>query len=222
MPASARCRPDGSIGLRLYYKPLVLLIWIGAVVMARGGALSLTRPAPAHRRAGAREGRAAMRGSGGVGRCASCSRLDRGAGLFGSPAFAVQPDEVLKDPALEKRAREISAGLRCLVCQNQSIDDSDAPLAKDLRLLVRERLVAGDSDDAGARFPRRSATASSCCCKPAFGAHTLLLWLTPALVLILGGIGAYAALRRRPQSATAALDADEERKLEELLKRDQV
>src|ERR671920_2299504 len=66
--------------------------------------------------------------------------------MFGSAALAVQPDEVLKDPVLEHRAREISAGLRCLVCQNQSIDDSDAPLAKDLRVLVRERLTAGDSD----------------------------------------------------------------------------
>ena len=67
-------------------------------------------------------------------------------------AFAVQPDEVLKDPVLERRAREISSGLRCLVCQNQSIDDSDADLARDLRLLVRERLSAGDTDRAGARF----------------------------------------------------------------------
>src|SRR5918911_5442356 len=66
--------------------------------------------------------------------------------LLATPAFAVQPDEILKDPALEHRARDISAGLRCLVCQNQSVDDSDAPLAKDLRVLVRERLQAGDSD----------------------------------------------------------------------------
>ncbi|MDF2974910.1 MAG: cytochrome, partial [Microvirga sp.] len=72
--------------------------------------------------------------------------------LVSGSAFAVQPGEVLKDPALEKRAREISAGLRCLVCQNQSIDDSDAQLAKDLRLLVRERLVAGDTDDEVERF----------------------------------------------------------------------
>jgi cytochrome c-type biogenesis protein CcmH len=141
--------------------------------------------------------------------------------VFGSAAFAVQPDEVLKDPVLEKRAREISAGLRCLVCQNQSIDDSDAQLAKDLRLLVRERLVAGDTDEQVHDFLVQRY-GEFVLLKPAFGTHTLLLWLTPALVLILGGIGAYAALRRRPQSATAALDADEERKLEELLKRDQV
>jgi len=140
--------------------------------------------------------------------------------VFGSAAFAVQPDEVLKDPVLEKRAREISAGLRCLVCQNQSIDDSDAQLAKDLRLLVRERLVAGDTDGQVHDFLVQRY-GEFVLLKPAFGAHTLLLWLTPALVLILGSIGAYAALRR-PQSAAAALDADEEKKLEELLKRDQV
>ena len=141
--------------------------------------------------------------------------------VFNSAAFAVQPDEVLKDPGLEKRAREISAGLRCLVCQNQSIDDSDAQLAKDLRLLVRERLVAGDTDGQVHDFLVQRY-GEFVLLKPAFGTHTLLLWLTPALVLILGGIGAYAAMRRRPQGAAAALDADEERKLEELLKRDQV
>ena len=98
---------------------------------------------------------------------------------------------------------------------------SVAQLAKDLRLLVRERLVAGDTDEQVHDFLVQRY-GEFVLLKPAFGAHTLLLWLTPALVLILGGIGAYAALRRRPQSAAAALDADEERKLEELLKRDQV
>ncbi len=116
----------------------------------------------------------------------------------------MQPDEVLKDPALEKRAREISAGLRCLVCQNQSIDDSDAHLAKDLRLLVRERLMAGDTDDQVHDFLVQRY-GEFVLLKPAFGTHTLLLWLTPALVLILGGIGAYVALRRRPQAATGRL-----------------
>ena len=74
----------------------------------------------------------------------------------GSPSYAVQPDEILSDPTLEARARHLSAGLRCLVCQNQSIDDLDAPLARDLRLLVRERLTAGDSDEAVTRFHRRA------------------------------------------------------------------
>jgi cytochrome c-type biogenesis protein CcmH len=140
--------------------------------------------------------------------------------LFGGSAFAVQPDEVLKDPALEKRARTISAGLRCLVCQNQSIDDSDAQLAKDLRLLVRERLVAGDTNDAVENFLVQRY-GEFVLLKPTFGTHTLLLWLTPALVLVLGGLGAYAAMRRRPQPAAASLDEEERKALENLLKRDQ-
>ena len=140
--------------------------------------------------------------------------------LFSASAFAVQPNEVLKDPALERRAREISAGLRCLVCQNQSIDDSDAQLAKDLRLLVRERLVAGDTNDQVESFLVQRY-GEFVLLKPTFGAHTLLLWLTPALVLILGGIGAYAAMRRRPQAPAATLDDAEREALETLLKRDQ-
>ncbi|MBB3018565.1 cytochrome c-type biogenesis protein CcmH [Microvirga lupini] len=140
--------------------------------------------------------------------------------LFSGSAFAVQPGEMLKDPALEKRARTISAGLRCLVCQNQSIDDSDAQLAKDLRLLVRERLVAGDTNDQVESFLVQRY-GEFVLLKPTFGTHTLLLWLTPALVLVLGGIGAYAAMRRRPQPATAALDEEERTALENLLKRDQ-
>jgi cytochrome c-type biogenesis protein CcmH len=139
--------------------------------------------------------------------------------LFSGSAFAVQPNEVLKDPALEKRAREISAGLRCLVCQNQSIDDSDAQLAKDLRLLVRERLVAGDTDEEVESFLVQRY-GEFVLLKPTFGAHTLLLWLTPALVLVLGGLGAYTALRRRPQPAAASLDEEERKALETLLKRD--
>ncbi|WP_134497680.1 cytochrome c-type biogenesis protein [Microvirga pakistanensis] len=138
--------------------------------------------------------------------------------VFSLSALAVQPDEVLKDPALEKRAREISSGLRCLVCQNQSIDDSDAQLAKDLRLLVRERLVAGDSDQQIHDFLVQRY-GEFVLLKPTFSAHTLLLWLTPVLVLVLGGIGAYAALRQRPQ-AQARLDEEEQKALEALLKRD--
>ena len=139
--------------------------------------------------------------------------------LFSDVVFAVQPDEVLKDPALEKRAREISSGLRCLVCQNQSIDDSDAQLAKDLRLLVRERLVAGDTDGQVRDFLVQRY-GEFVLLKPTFRTHTLLLWLTPALVLVLGGIGAYAAMRRRPRVAPA-LDAEEQKALDDLLKRDQ-
>lgn len=137
---------------------------------------------------------------------------------FSGPAFAVQPGEALKDPVLEERARNLSAGLRCLVCQNQSIDDSDAQLAKDLRLLVRERLLAGDTDQQVRDFLVQRY-GEFVLLKPTFGAHTLLLWLAPALVLVLGGIGAYAALRRRPQAA-AALSEEEQKALEALLKQD--
>jgi cytochrome c-type biogenesis protein CcmH len=139
--------------------------------------------------------------------------------LFSGAALAVQPDEVMKDPALEQRARNLSSGLRCLVCQNQSIDDSDAQLAKDLRLLVRERLVAGDTDEEVRGFLVRRY-GEFILLRPTFGAHTLLLWLTPALVLVLGGIGAYAALRRRP-AKDQALDDEEQKALEALLKQDQ-
>jgi cytochrome c-type biogenesis protein CcmH len=137
--------------------------------------------------------------------------------VIGTAAHAVQPDEVLKDPALEQRARHISAGLRCMVCQNQSIDDSDAPLAKDLRLLVRERLQAGDTDRQVEDFLVRRY-GEFVLLKPTFGTHTLLLWLAPALVLVLGAIGAFAALRRRPPSA-AVLDPDEQAALDALLER---
>ncbi|KLK92702.1 cytochrome C [Microvirga vignae] len=134
-------------------------------------------------------------------------------------AFAVQPDEVLNDSALEKRAREISAGLRCLVCQNQSIDDSDAQLAKDLRLLVRERLMAGDTDQQVRDFLVQRY-GEFVLLKPTFSRHNMLLWLTPVLVLVLGGIGAYAVLRRRPQ-APETLNEEERKALEALLRRDQ-
>ncbi|PVE25565.1 cytochrome c-type biogenesis protein CcmH [Microvirga sp. KLBC 81] len=139
--------------------------------------------------------------------------------VFSASAFAVQPDEVLKDPALEKRAREISSELRCLVCQNQSIDDSDAQLAKDLRLLVRERLVAGDTDQQVRDFLVQRY-GEFVLLKPTFSSHNLLLWLTPVLVLVLGGIGAYAVIRRRPQ-APETLNEEEQKALEALLRRDQ-
>lgn len=138
---------------------------------------------------------------------------------FSAPVLAVQPSEVLKDPALEKRARDISAGLRCLVCQNQSIDDSDAQLAKDLRLLVRERLTAGDTDQQVRDFVVQRY-GEFVLLKPVFKAETLLLWLTPALVLVLGVAGLYAALRRRPQQAAVALNEEEQKALQALLERD--
>jgi cytochrome c-type biogenesis protein CcmH len=133
-------------------------------------------------------------------------------------AFAVQPDEVLKDPVLERRAREISSGLRCLVCQNQSIDDSDADLARDLRVLVRERLSAGESDQQVRDFVVQRY-GEFVLLRPTFRGRTLVLWLTPVVVLVLGGVGAYAAIRRR--TAAAGLNVEEASAVEALLKRDE-
>ena len=137
--------------------------------------------------------------------------------LWAAPALAVQPDEVLKDPALERRARDISAGLRCLVCQNQSIDDSDAPLAKDLRVLVRERVQAGDTDgDVRTYVVQRYG--EFVLLQPVFGLHTLLLWLTPILVFALGGLGIYSAVRRRRAAGPAPLDERERAEVERILR----
>lgn len=138
--------------------------------------------------------------------------------LSAASAFAVQPDEVLQDPALERRARGISSELRCLVCQNQSIDESDAPLAKDLRVLVRERLKAGDGDADVRNFIVRRY-GEFVLLKPSFGVHTALLWLGPALVLCAGIVSLIATLRRR-RPAAAPLSADERAALEALLRRD--
>lgn len=136
-----------------------------------------------------------------------------------APAFAVNPDEVLDDPKLEERARDLSANLRCLVCQNQSIDDSDAPLARDLRVLVRERLTAGDSDDEVIDFVV-ARYGEFVLLTPRFAGHTLVLWLTaPILLLIAGGALLVFALRRRSAKPAKPqeLDADEKEKLARLL-----
>jgi cytochrome c-type biogenesis protein CcmH len=143
--------------------------------------------------------------------------------MLASHAAAVQPDEILKDPALERRARQISSDLRCLVCQNQSIDESDAPLAKDLRVLVRERLTAGDSDAAVRNFVVRRY-GEFVLLRPRFALHTALLWFAPAVMLALGAIGLAGALHRRRRSASAApaagLSPDEEAALARALAED--
>src|ERR1700761_76590 len=108
--------------------------------------------------------------------------------VLAAPAFAVQPDEILPDPALEARARDLSRELRCMVCQNQSIDDSDAPLARDLRILVRDRLKAGDSDQQVLDF-LTTRYGQFVLLRPHFGWDTALLWLAPATVLLVGGWG---------------------------------
>jgi len=146
-------------------------------------------------------------------------------GLFaaGAAAHAVTPQEILPDKALEQRAREISGGLRCLVCQNQSIDDSDAPLAHDLRILVRERLEAGDTDQQVRDFVV-ARYGEFVLLKPPFSAETLLLWLMPLLAL--GGAvwilwNAFGAPRKAEATlSTAKLSAEEQAALDALLKSD--
>jgi cytochrome c-type biogenesis protein CcmH len=136
------------------------------------------------------------------------------------PALAVQPDEILKDQALEARARALSRELRCMVCQNQSIDDSDAPLAHDLRVLVRERLTAGDSDPQVIDF-LVARYGEFVLLKPRFAWHNSVLWLTPVAALIAGALAMFAAVRRRRAVplAAAPLSADEERRLAEAIER---
>ncbi|MEH3145869.1 MAG: cytochrome c-type biogenesis protein CcmH [Methylobacterium frigidaeris] len=133
------------------------------------------------------------------------------------PAAAVQPDEVMRDPALETRARDISAGLRCLVCQNQSIDDSDAPLARDLRLIVRERLRQGDSDTQVVDYVV-GRYGEFVLLRPVLSWHTALLWLTPLLVLALGALGLWHRARR-PGPVRAALSPAEQEAVDDLLRR---
>ena len=138
-----------------------------------------------------------------------------------APALAVQPDEILKDPKLEGRARALSQELRCMVCQNQSIDDSDAPLARDLRVLVRERLTAGDSDTQVIDF-LVARYGEFVLLKPRVTAHTLLLWLAPFAVLVMAAFGFLAAARRRvaPPANADHLSAEEEARLAALTKRE--
>lgn len=138
------------------------------------------------------------------------------------PAFAVQPDEILPDPALESRARDLSKGLRCLVCRNESIDDSDAPLARDLRLLVRERLVAGDSDPEVIDFIV-DRYGEYVLLKPGMTGANLILWAAgPVMLLIAGGIG-LSYLRRRARAGdeapVAGLSPDEQARLEDILRK---
>lgn len=140
--------------------------------------------------------------------------------VVASLALAVQPDEVLDDPALEARARDISAGLRCLVCQNESIDESNASLAKDLRLLVRERLVAGDTDAEVVAFIV-DRYGEFVLLKPTTGGWNWLLWASgPGLFVIALGMGVVYIRRRGqvPAGGEAGLSEDEQKRLAELLK----
>jgi len=142
------------------------------------------------------------------------------AAIAAPPAHAVQPDEIMSDPAKESRARELSRELRCMVCQNQSIDDSEAPLARDLRLLVRERIAAGDSDAQVMDF-LVARYGEFVLLKPRLKSHTLLLWLLPPLALVGGGLALWMQNRRRTKSAANdppfELTPDEEARLERLI-----
>jgi len=139
--------------------------------------------------------------------------------LAASPAGAVMPNEVLKDPVLELRAREISKDLRCLVCQNQSIDDSDAPLARDLRVIVRERLAAGDSDGQVVKF-LTDRYGDYVLLRPPVKATTIVLWTAPVALLLLALLAARSVLRRRPadaELAPAPLSDAERQRLSQIL-----
>ncbi|MDD9923942.1 MAG: cytochrome c-type biogenesis protein CcmH [Boseongicola sp.] len=142
--------------------------------------------------------------------------------LVATGAWAVEPDEMLDDPVLEERARELSKGLRCLVCRNESIDESNAELARDLRILVRERLVAGDTDEEVIDF-LVTRFGEYVLLNPQRTGSNLILWLAgPAALLTAGGVFA-AYMRRRPttpKSAQAGLSVDEQKKLAELLEDD--
>jgi cytochrome c-type biogenesis protein CcmH len=135
-------------------------------------------------------------------------------------AHAVLPDEVMSDPAKEARARNLSRELRCMVCQNQSIDDSEAPLARDIRLLVRERIAAGDNDTQVIDF-LVARYGEFVLLKPRFERQTLLLWLVPPLLLFGGGLALWLHIRRRARSASVAanppLTAEEEARLSALM-----
>lgn len=132
-------------------------------------------------------------------------------------AQAVEPDEVLEDPVLEARARALSRELRCLVCQNENIDSSHAPLAKDLRILLRERLLAGDSDEEAIAF-LVARYGDFVLLQPPVQSNTMILWLAPALFMIIG-IGGVIIFMRRTRQATkeVSLTEDEARRLADLL-----
>jgi cytochrome c-type biogenesis protein CcmH len=135
------------------------------------------------------------------------------------PAIAVNPDEMLGDPALEQRARTISAGLRCLVCQNESIDDSDADLAKQIRIIVRQRLVAGDNDDQVRQY-LVDRYGEYVLLRPVFALHTLILWAAAPAIIIIGALVLFVAGRRRNRAVSTGTDGvltpEEQRILDEL------
>lgn len=141
--------------------------------------------------------------------------------LAPDPALSVNPDEMLADPQLEMRARNLSGKIRCTQCQNQSIDDSDADFARDIRLLVRERLMAGDSDEAVLDYLYQRY-GDFILMKPRFSVRNLALWLAPSVLFLFGLVLAWRSLRRKPlaqkdKAQQASLSAEEEKKLGAIL-----
>ena len=133
------------------------------------------------------------------------------------PVLAVQPDEILDDPVLEERARELSAELRCMVCQNQSIDDSDAELARDLRILVRDRLKAGDSNGEVIAYVV-DRYGEFVLLKPRFSYRNALLWGAPVILLLVGGVLIVTGARRKKTGgAVLRLSAEEKKRLDQIL-----
>ncbi|WRH64795.1 MAG: cytochrome c-type biogenesis protein [Fuscovulum sp.] len=137
--------------------------------------------------------------------------------LAAPPVMAVQPDEMLADPALEARARVLSKGLRCLVCRNENIDDSDAQLARDLRILLRERLVAGDTDAEAVAFLVDRYGEYVLLNPPATGAN-ILLWIAGPVMLLAGAGIAFATFRRRGTAVAEGLNAEEAARVAEIMK----
>lgn len=136
--------------------------------------------------------------------------------IIASPAVAVEPNEILKDQSLENRARNLSKGLRCLVCQNQSIDDSNADLARDLRVIVRERLIAGDSDKQVIDFIV-TRYGEFVLLNPPVNRRTALLWGGPGFILLIGGIGLALWFRRRRTASAEGLSEIEKKRLASLM-----
>jgi cytochrome c-type biogenesis protein CcmH len=212
-------QPDGTIGLRLYHKPLVLLIWLGAVVMSFGGALSLpTAVCGWGRRGGLAERQVPRsRRSSGVQRL-RLARLAAVAIALARSGRCGPADEILSDPRLEERARHISADLRCLVCQNHR---SMIPMHPSPKTCA----CSSASVSLPARRTRRSAISWSSAygefvlLKPVFRLHTALLWLAPVLVLAAGAFGAFRGLRRRRADRPTPLTRRNASALERVLRR---
>jgi cytochrome c biogenesis factor/cytochrome c-type biogenesis protein CcmH/NrfF len=207
---------DGSMSVRLYWKPYVLLVWLGCVIMALGGVWALT---DRRFRIGVpfKSKRPLQTAT------APVIALFIGVLLTGmtsssSPVLAVQPDEILTDAQLEKRARKISEELRCLVCQNQPIDDSNAPLARDLRVLVRERLSAGDQDRAVLDYVV-ARYGNYVLLKPPFKLETFLLWFAPVLLLGAALSGLFLHRKRHRNDSPPPLTEAEQQAIDQIMGR---